>query len=640
MKLQVVSSAVISIMLAMEGMYAMDSRDEVERLAANVDGVTKAVRREIKERAVDATRVLLVGSTGSGKSTLVHLLADIPLIVRKDSMSGGLCLVPEKELFAVAPGPDSVTTTPGFWSDRKGVVYCDCPGFDDSRGSDQEIINAFATDQLLTELSRVKILLVTAVSEIMAGRGHMFKEQLRRLTCLIPDIKQLQIGSALVITKITGSGLPPVQYVGGLIGSGAPVPGDPIDILLRFFAANPERVFGFPFPIETDLGKLYRDKDGSVGATKERIRKFLHTDPVVNPTHCVSLNDSSLLKLSLVVGKFCNVRLSLQEFADLISARYREEKDIDKLRVWLSGIDALMGNKQDSPNALVLHVRSTVPFSHPEILGKFDNILGKIGDFQYLQHFLRQILKTGAIKDEYRRIFAEGAALNLAAVLNPSLLATRVELERLLQLAEAEKEKALLEKLGYIVGHYGLDPVTSMIGVRSADILGMNIFQKHSTVSEIYTKKFLPFQELLIPVELNSVKRYIDDIKIGAEPVKPSYIRGVFNRGWGDRAWNTVYDADMQFLMNKYRMLDIAYNRWGWDFAEVHTSHAYGGEWDNIRMYNHYMALENSERDQIYAKAKSDYEAAKARAEATLIPTVFDGLVDSVNGFLKRLIRG
>jgi hypothetical protein len=229
---------------------------------------------------------------------------------------------------------------------------------------------------------------------------------------------------------------------------------------------------------------------------KDGIRRFLHTDPVVNPMHCVSLDDSSLLKLSLVVNKFCNIRFSLQKFADLISAHYREEKDIDKLRAWLSGIMVLISGRgeEDTPSTLVQQVRSTVPFLSPEISGKFDNILRKIGDFQYLLRFLRQILKTGTMKNDYRRIFSEVADLNLATVLNLILLVNRTELERLIQLAKAEKEKVLLEKIGYIVGHHGLDPATGMIRIRSADILKMNIFQKHNTVAEIYEKNSCRFK--------------------------------------------------------------------------------------------------------------------------------------------------
>jgi hypothetical protein len=436
-----------------------------------------------------------VGATGSGKSTLVHLLADIHLMVRMNAF-GGLCLVPERTLFAVASGPNSVTTMPGFWHDPNGVVYCDCPGFDDSRGASQEITNAFAIDQLFTEPSRIKILLVTEASETTVRRGGGFKEQLNRLACQIPDINQLRNSVALVMTKILDR-RSPAQYLAQCLEKTVNF-NDPANGLLRFFAANPDRVFGFYSPLENNLDMPYGVRDGSVDVAKNGIRRFLSINPVINPAHCVSLNDSSLLKLSMMVGDFFNVRFSLQEFADLTSILYREENDIDRLRVWLSAIDDLMNSREitDTPRTLARQIRNTAPFSEPDVLDKVNSILEKIDGFQPLQHFLRQVSRIENMTDGHRRIFAERADLNLFAALNPLLQVNRRELERLIQLAEERIERALVERIGYIVGHFGLDPVANMISVRSVDILAMDILKRYGTVSEIFEKRFVPFQEL------------------------------------------------------------------------------------------------------------------------------------------------
>lgn len=114
MKYSTTLSAVALFFSLAEGVRAMNA-DEVAQLATGVDEVTKVVRQELRAETADATRVLLVGATGSGKSTLLHLLAGIPLIVKKDVKFGELCLEPAKMLFAVAPGPDSVTTTSWFF---------------------------------------------------------------------------------------------------------------------------------------------------------------------------------------------------------------------------------------------------------------------------------------------------------------------------------------------------------------------------------------------------------------------------------------------------------------------------------------------------------------------------------------------
>jgi hypothetical protein len=114
---------------------------------------------------------------------------------------------------------------------------------------------------------------------------------------------------------------------------------------------------------------------------------------------------------------------------------------------------------------------------------------------------------------------------------------------------------------------------------------------------------------------------------------------------WGGDSCNfAVHISDMQFLMAKYGMFDVAYwnRRWPSSYGEIHTSkyghHAYGSEWQNMGKYNEYKDRENSERESGYKKAKSAYEAMKTKAESVQIPSTFDGFIDKVNEFLKRLI--
>ncbi|MDR0555589.1 MAG: hypothetical protein LBG20_01080 [Holosporaceae bacterium] len=407
MKYLTVLGAIVFVVSAVDEARAMDlSHREAAQLAEGIDSAVKVVCREIKDaRIADATRVLVVGATGGGKSTLVHLLAGIPLIVRKDAQLGDFSLEPQRMLFAVAPGPNSVTTVPGFWSDQNGIVYCDCPGFKDTRGPNQEIINAFTVDQLFTEPSKIKVLLVAEAAEVMADRSGGVKEQLHRLMQLIPDIRQLQAGVAIVITKIMDR-RSPAQYLGRAISS-ISSSDDFVNGLLRFFVANPSSLFGFSLPLDDDLGTHYGARDRSIGATRDGIRSFLNANPLINPPHRISLNEPSLLLLSVAVNEFCNVRFSLQEFANLTAVHYRRESDIDKLRAWLSAIVVLMGNRgaNDTPGALVCQIRSTAPFSQPGILSAFSGVLEKIDGFQCLQHFLQQVLKIGNLEAGPRQIF-------------------------------------------------------------------------------------------------------------------------------------------------------------------------------------------------------------------------------------------
>jgi hypothetical protein len=111
----------------------------------------------------------------------------------------------------------------------------------------------------------------------------------------------------------------------------------------------------------------------------------------------------------------------------------------------------------------------------------------------------------------------------------------RLERERLQAIADAErtkreaeeKERILVARIGGIVGHCKLDPVSDRISYGSLDISRMDVFQRHNIVSEIYEKKFVPFREFLVSENLDQIKRYLVSTKIDMPlPKHPDTIMG------------------------------------------------------------------------------------------------------------------
>ena len=169
---------------------------DLDFLESGINAASVEVQNQIKLRP-NATRVLVVGLTGSGKSTLVHALASKQLTVCISKHGDAWEVnVPVDELipgYAIGHGLGSVTSTPCSWHDRiSNLVYWDCPGFLDSRGVTQEIINAFAIDQLLKPPSRIKILLAMQESDFQNGRGSGALDRIEKLIGIIPDIEQLK----------------------------------------------------------------------------------------------------------------------------------------------------------------------------------------------------------------------------------------------------------------------------------------------------------------------------------------------------------------------------------------------------------------------------------------------------------------
>jgi hypothetical protein len=227
-----------------------------------------------------------------------------------------------------------------------------------------------------------------------------------------------------------------------------------------------------------------------------------------------------------------------------------------------------------------------------------------------------------------------------------------LERERLRAIADAERaaretreaELELVTKIGRIASHHGLDPATSIIGVRSLDISRMDTSRKHSVVSEIYEKKFLPFQELLNAEDLGVIVRYLSDTTVGEAPIRPTHMGDIFlirnyHRAPGGWCWGNIHVSDMQLLIRKHGMRSDVALAWRGDGTAQIVGDDDRREDANLAEYARCRNLENTERDSTYAREAAEYNLRKGRAESAPFPsTIFDNFVDTVNGFLRRLI--
>jgi hypothetical protein len=208
----------------------------------------------------------------------------------------------------------------------------------------------------------------------------------------------------------------------------------------------------------------------------------------------------------------------------------------------------------------------------------------------------------------------------------------------------AEEKRELITKIGNICSRNQLNPATSIITQRSSDILAMNVFQKRSTVDNIYQNRFVLFQELLPATELDLIRQYISSTEVGEMPIRPTHIPDIFiirnfRRAPGGWCWGNIYLSDMQLLINKHGMRkDIALAWRGNGTAQIIGDNDWI-ERANLAEYSRCRNLENTERDLVYDREVAQYNARKIKAESAPFPSVvFDNLIGRVNGFFKQLI--
>jgi len=151
--------------------------------------------------------IFVIGNSGTGKSTLLNYLAGDDLVAEKVD---GRWIVKNNTPsdVVIGHGLESQTFFPGF-KKVSGTVYCDMPGFGDTRGTGKEIAKAIFMKSISDYVDEVKILVVIAYSDIDA-RAKGLRSLVKSLSSFIHHLNDLNNGIAnngiaIVVTKVDTS---------------------------------------------------------------------------------------------------------------------------------------------------------------------------------------------------------------------------------------------------------------------------------------------------------------------------------------------------------------------------------------------------------------------------------------------------
>jgi energy-coupling factor transporter ATP-binding protein EcfA2 len=132
---------------------------------------------KVSESARDKDLVLVVGQTGSGKSTTVNYLLGYPL-KRVHGGKAELELLQSLKSYAkMGDDAESVTTHPAAYEGPDGFVYCDCPGFKDNRGDEQRVIVSVSTEAVVNRAKSIRaVIVVVEWGAIDSSRGEGLRD--------------------------------------------------------------------------------------------------------------------------------------------------------------------------------------------------------------------------------------------------------------------------------------------------------------------------------------------------------------------------------------------------------------------------------------------------------------------------------
>ncbi len=189
-------------------------KDKGIQKVLSLQAAIKKIEKETQEiydlQDPNVSHVILLGESGAGKTSFLHLLANKPLFAEKHNDGTYRLKAREQDRLPgsiIGEGYSAGTILPYAWYDKENkTVYWDCPGFEDPDGAEQDIVNTFSIQKLFKGQSRVKVMLCVPQSDLQQKRAKYFLKMLKKMTKAFPNINQLKEAFSLVVTQ-KGDGL-------------------------------------------------------------------------------------------------------------------------------------------------------------------------------------------------------------------------------------------------------------------------------------------------------------------------------------------------------------------------------------------------------------------------------------------------
>lgn len=366
---------------------------EVKKLINMVHDVDSQIKQNFAninaqgEEFKNKTVVLLLGPTGSGKTTLFYALTGKDLIVAEGSPFPILD-VNDKDRdihFQIGHGGRAKTTTPGLkYDSATDIIFCDCPGFFDNKSDIQDTTNSFAIHTVLSNAKNIKILLCASDSSIQSSKGRDLLECCYLVEKLFPNKNSIRDAILLIVTNISQ------EYVNDPALDDV-FTGD--SWLLKLFQSketgNDRKVFYFPSPDKNMVNGLYSGFEH-----KSKIISFIQKTPSSNVIPRISLSDQALYLILRSIDSFGCLSDLILKFVNWIILDY-SEPNCD-LKLWRERINKFCSERFLNPSDFVNKARIIIDPSKPH----YDDLYDKFNDIQIWREFLEKVANEEYSQEE------------------------------------------------------------------------------------------------------------------------------------------------------------------------------------------------------------------------------------------------
>lgn len=388
--------------------------EDINSINKSIDSSQKEIQKYLEQNN-NFDKVVLIGITGAGKSTVSCLLAGVDVMIRKVGRSKVVL-----ESSGIKGGRKSITQMPNLKIDTENnLIICDCPGFKDTKGNYQEIINSFAINCLLensfNDYNRINILLVISAGEFDAQRGKLISENLKRVEEMFPDKKELEKGIGIIITK-TDEETNVLDFIDELSEDADKI----VKYWCNFFQNHPERIFSLPKASIKNVNQVYEYQD------RDDLLYFVKNNQIENPIHNIALSEGAndyLSKARLIRNQQLNE--IIRKIFLSINSLYSKETNMSSLDQWSNILDNFLKleihDTKELKNAIHQYLPTNIIFEEYE---------KNLAEFESFDSFINKVFKKS--KSKIQKIFKENTITSITQL---------ASIKQHVQLTESKQEQ-------------------------------------------------------------------------------------------------------------------------------------------------------------------------------------------------------
>ena len=163
----------------------------------------QAIMAQIPPNLTLSQYIDFFGATGAGKSSLLSYLIDFSKLEFESDGIGYNLKHPTSTLMPVIGNTNNSETEIPACYRKPGMDFIDLPGIFDTKGTIQEIINAFSNSLIFKRNNTFKFVIVVELSSLQERRGSTFVDVISRMEALLgSDFPHIAESCSLVISKV------------------------------------------------------------------------------------------------------------------------------------------------------------------------------------------------------------------------------------------------------------------------------------------------------------------------------------------------------------------------------------------------------------------------------------------------------